>query len=319
MAAIDTLPAEEIAELRQKHYNATVVAVRRQNEELIVLRVRPDLGVPTYKAGQYTVLGLGYWERRIEGAQPEALRPGQERKVAKRAYSICSPILDEQGELVDPAACDYLEFYIVLVKDAGQRAPVLTPRLFCLGEGDRLFVGPKVTGHYTLDAVQPGQDVFFMSTGTGEAPHNAMLVELLRAGHTGRIISACCVRRWRDLAYRETYDEIVRRYPNCSYHPLTTREPENLDETHPGYVGKRYIQDVIESGEIERWYGGPFDPAASHFFFCGNPKMIGIPEIDKEGTRVYPKPRGAIEVLEARGFRADETGRPGNIHFEKYW
>jgi hypothetical protein len=26
-----------------------------------------------------------------------------------------------------------------------------------------------------------------------------------------------------------------------------------------------------------------------------------------------------VEVLERRGFRADEPQQPGNIHFEKYW
>ena len=41
--------------------------------------------------------------------------------------------------------------------------------------------------------------MLFLATGTGEAPHNYMLWELLRRGHTGRILSACCVRYRRDL------------------------------------------------------------------------------------------------------------------------
>ena len=31
------------------------------------------------------------------------------------------------------------------------------------------------------------------------------------------------------------------------------------------------------------------------------------------------RPTGVIEILEQRGFQADETGAPGNLHFEKYW
>ena len=70
----------------------------------------------------------------------------------------------------------------------------MTPRLFMLREGDRLFLSEKIAGVYTLDPVQPDDTVIFLATGTGEAPHNYMLWELLRRGHPGRILSACCVR-----------------------------------------------------------------------------------------------------------------------------
>ena len=33
---------------------------------------------------------------------------------------------------------------------------------------------------------------------------------------------------------------------------LTTREPENLDDSHAAYVGKRYLQEYFESGAFER-------------------------------------------------------------------
>jgi len=46
--------------------------------------------------------------------------------------------------------------------------------------------------------------------------------------------------------------------------------------------------------------GKPLDPAAAHVFLCGNPKMIGVPEKDREtGARVYPKPLGVIEMVYA--------------------
>ena len=79
--------------------------------------------------------------------------------------------------------------------------PALTPRLFMLEEGDRINIGEKITGHYTLDPVKPGDTVVFLGTGTGEAPHNYMLWDLLRRGHTGKILLACCVRYRRDLGY----------------------------------------------------------------------------------------------------------------------
>ena len=53
---------EACAELRQKHYNATVVHLKLVHEDLMVLRIRPDFPVPPHKPGQYSTLGLGQWE-----------------------------------------------------------------------------------------------------------------------------------------------------------------------------------------------------------------------------------------------------------------
>src|SRR4051794_17000539 len=297
---------EQIAELRQNKYNATVVKLTKAHSDLMTIRIRPDFVLPAHKPGQYTSLGLGYWEPRHPGCQDEVLQPGDETRLARRAYSISCGIL-EDGRLLDVDATDWLEFYIVLVRDTGrQEAPALTPRLFLLREGDRLFLGEKITGHFTLDPVRPGDTVVFLSTGTGEAPHNYMLWELLRRGHAGRLLSACCVRYRRDLGYLETHRELERRYPNYTYLPMTTREADNV-------AGKVYIQDLISSGELEGRLGAPLDPAHAHVYLCGNPKMIGVPDKDREtGARVYPKPAGVVELLEARGFRADQP----NVKFQ---
>jgi ferredoxin/flavodoxin---NADP+ reductase len=85
---------------------------------------------------------------------------------------------------------------------------------------------------------------------------------------------------------------------------------------------KVYIQDAITSGELEEFFGAALDPANTHVFLCGNPKMIGVPQRDREtGAVTYPQPPGVIEVLEARGFKADVAAAKfkGNIHFEEYW
>jgi ferredoxin--NADP+ reductase len=184
-----------------------------------------------------------------------------------------------------------------------------------LKEGDRLNIGEKITGHYTLEPVKPGETVLFLGTGTGEAPHNYMTLELLRGGHTGKIFHACCVRYLRDLAYIETHHRLTARHPNYHYMALTTRESDT--------VGKKvYIQDLITSGQLEAQLGEKLDPAKTHVFLCGNPAMIGVPQKNKEtGAREYPKPSGVIEILEARGFQADNAAAKikGNIHFEEYW
>lgn len=313
------LTDDEIASLRQAAYNSTVTAVRKVHDELLVLRVRPDGGIPEYRAGQYTTLGLGYWEPRAPDTQAEHLAGDELRKMVKRAYSMSFPILDDSGELLTPAECAFLEFYVALVRESPGTPPALTPRLFHLSCGDRLFVGPKITGHYTLAPVAAGMHVIFLATGTGEAPHNGMIAELLQRRHSGKIVSVVCVRRQTDLAYLSTHVALERRYPGYCYVVLTTRDPINLDRNRPDFVGKQYIQDLIESGRLEARLGYRLNPGRTHVFVCGNPAMIGIPHTEDDGRHVYPLPIGVVEILERRGFRLDERRRTGNIHVEKYW
>ena len=309
------MTAEEITELRVRRYNATVVSLKLLNPDLMVVRVQPDFPRPTHRPGQYCTLGLGYWERRTEGCQVEALAPGEETKVVRRAYSISCSIYGEPGRLMRLEDNGWMEFYIVLVREnLDGRVPALTPRLFALQEGDRLQLGERITGHYTLEPVAAGDTVVFLGTGTGEAPHNYMTWELLSRGHTGKILNACCVRYARDLGYLKTHRALMSQFPNYTYLPLTTREP--------GATRKVYIQDLIASGELEEKLGGPLDPATTHVFLCGNPKMIGVPLRDRDtGAVIYPTPLGVIEVLEGRGFKADvaATKVRGNVHFEEYW
>jgi ferredoxin--NADP+ reductase len=305
----------DISELRKKRYNATIVRLSRAHSDLMTLRVRPDFPRPPHRSGQYALLGLGFWEPRTPGCQEEQLVDGDETRLARRAYSISCPILSDEGELLDVAATDWLEFYVVLVRDTEkEKAPALTPRLFMLREGERLFLGEKITGAYTLEPVAPEDTVIFLATGTGEAPHNYMLWELLQRGHRGQIVSVSCVRYLRDLGYLATHQKLMQRYPQYSYLPLTTREP--------GQGSKLYIQALITNGDLEARLGRPLDPARTHVFLCGNPKMIGVPEKDREtGQKYYPQPAGVVELLEARGFRCDQPHLKlkGNIHFEEYW
>lgn len=307
---------EEITELRTQKYNATVMRLLKVHSDLLVMRVRPDFPRPVHKPGQYGTLGLGFWEPRAPGCQEEEdLGPDDEKKLAIRSYSLSCSLLDKRGELIDIERADWLEYYVVLVRQSSTvRSPALTPRLFMLREGDRLHVGKKITGNFTLDPVKPQDTVIFLGTGTGEAPHNYMLWELLRRNHSGRILSACCVRYHRDLAYRSIHDELMQRHPNYTYLPMTTRETGNTT--------KVYIQDLVESGELEERLGQSLDPARTHVFLCGNPKMIGVPEKDREtGQRVYPQTKGVIEILEKRGFQCDQpqVKLKGNIHYEEYW
>lgn len=297
-------------------YNATLVAIREVRPWLRIIRIRPDDGPLRFIPGQYTALGLGSWESYVEGAP--SLAASGKPKLIRRAYSFSSPMLDEDGRLVAAGEEALLEFYIVLATGTDAHPAELTPRLFRLRVGDRLFVSPHPKGTYTLAVVQADQDVVFAATGTGEAPHNVMLAKLLASGHRGRILSVVGAREAADFAYQDVHRELERRYANYQYVTLTTREPCNLDATRADFIGKQYVQQFLAGPHWEKFWG-PVNPANTHVFVCGNPQMIGIPRLDEAGRHVYPQPQGAIETLEARGFRAELHGVGGNIHFEKYW
>jgi ferredoxin/flavodoxin---NADP+ reductase len=306
----------EIADLRQKRYNGTVLSVTKSHSDLMIIRVKSDFPRPVHLPGQYCTLGLGNWEPRMPGCQEETLKPTDETKVVRRAYSIACSILGDDDHLLKLESTEHLEFYIVLVREGSEgKPPALTPRLFMLKEGDRVQIGEKITGHYNLEGIKPTDTILLLGTGTGEAPHNYMTWQLLSQGHLGKIINACCVRYKRDLGYFDIHQKLMARFPQYRYLALTTRETDTI--TH-----KVYIQELISSGQLESVLGQPLDPQNTHAFLCGNPKMIGVKvKNPATGELIYPIPIGVIEVLEKRGFQADNATIKfrGNIHFEEYW
>jgi len=54
------LTQSQIEESRNAKYNATVVSIRKVHSDLMVLRVKPDKAIRPHRAGQYTLLGLGF-------------------------------------------------------------------------------------------------------------------------------------------------------------------------------------------------------------------------------------------------------------------
>lgn len=299
----------EVEQLRVEHYNATITHFDFSHEDLWVIRVRPDQRDTVHRPGQYATLGLGYWEPRVDDAD-EGLTESQRSKMIRRSYSISSRIFDQYGYLVDAGEEREIEFYIVHVRPSGDRIPALTPRLAGKRVGDRIYLGPKIAGRYTLDPItDPEADVVFLATGTGEAPHNAMVTELLRKGHRGRIISIVTVRQLRDLGYVEQHHTLEKHWSNYTYLTLPTREPD---------VPKRYIQDVVRDGELESMLNHGLDPRRTHVFLCGNPAMIGLPEWSGH-TPTFPEVEGVVEILHKRGFEPDRRGVIGNVHYEEYW
>jgi ferredoxin--NADP+ reductase len=252
---------------------------------LFILQVVPDgWELPSFTPGQFAVLGLPASAARDPGAEPEEPPPSPETFL-RRSYSIASTSREHQ----------FLEFYLVEV-----RTGALTPRLFALKVGDRLWLGPKMAGLFTLDQVPPEQNVVFLATGTGLAPYMSMLRTHLGADGSRRYAVIHGARTSQDLGYREELLEMARLSPSLLYLPVLTR-PEREPVPWPGCTGRlpAFWKDQV----LERAWGFRPSPADTHCFLCGNPDMV--------------EAMGA--VLAEEGFTEHSKQHPGQIHREKYW
>lgn len=271
--------------------NATLIDRRDVNEELAIVRVRPDAGpVPAFRPGQYITLGL---PREDSTQTAEVQRPNPaatatvaagEVRLVRRAYSIASSAEDR----------DSMEFYVVLV-----RAGRLTPRLWTVETGGRLWMDETAKGEFTLDGVPAGRDLIMVSTGTGIAPFMSMLRTYRGTGRWRRFVMINGVRRAGDLGYHDELLRIGHEDPSVVYVPLVSREPPTS-----GWTGLRgRVQDVLNDAVLAHRSGVRLDPGECHVFLCGNPAMI----------------ESVQTMLEERGFRAQTPTTAGNIHFERYW
>jgi ferredoxin--NADP+ reductase len=264
-------------------YNATVTGREEINPQLIILRVQPDGELFPFNPGQFAVLGLLAREPRVPEADAEESTPDAE-KLIRRAYSIASSSVERQ----------YVEFYLTLV-NSGE----LTPRLFALRHGSRLFLSPKASGVFTLDRVPAHKAVILIATGTGLAPYMSMLRTMLIHESERKFVVLHGGRCSWDLGYRAELESLARVRPNFTYIPSITR-PEQ-DRHFRGATGR--IQSLLEQGIVERLSGLPLDPSLVDVFLCGNPDMIRLVK----------------ELLVARGFVVDQVKQPGSIHVEEYW
>jgi ferredoxin--NADP+ reductase len=220
----------------------------------------------------------------VAGSDPEEPSADPERFI-RRAYSIASS--SRQHE--------YLELYLNLVV-SGE----LTPRLFAMKPGDKIWLGKKITGLFTLDEVPAGANLALISTGTGIAPYMSMLRTDVDCPEDRRIAVLHGARHSWDLGYANELRAMAARCPRFAYLPIVSR-PREEKEPWTGAAG--HVQTLWTEGALERAWGFRPSPENTHVLLCGSPSMI-------EDT---------IRLLQDQGFRLHERGAPGQIHVEKYW
>ena len=302
--------ASLVSEPPRQDYDGTIVEIHDTGSGVRIFRVEPDRTIDGFAAGRYLSVGRGYGEPRFDGRRvevPEARR----HRVVSRPYSLSSTLVT-RGRIHDPTDRNLLEFFIALVDPPPGDPPAeLTPKLWATRPGDRVRLGRRIVGAYTLEPVDPDSDVLLLSTGTGEAPHNAMVNELARNGHRGRVTVLSTARHRHDFAYLRQHWRLEELWPNYTYVPLPTRDP---------YDGvKRRVQDILCHPERALLLGFEPHPDRTHVFLCGNPAMVAPPEWHDDEPH-FATTGGAIELLHHQGFTLDRSGHPpGNVHFEAFW
>jgi ferredoxin--NADP+ reductase len=253
---------------------------------LMILRVAPDgWKLPDFTPGQFAVIGLPGRAPRTPWSDPEEKPPDPDRMI-RRAYSIASSSLSR----------DHLELFITLVRSAE-----LTPRLFALQAGDRLWLGPKLTGMFTMREVPHDQHIVMVATGTGMAPYMSMLRTELAGPAPRRYAVLAGARHSWDLAYSAELVTMARLAPKLAYLPTVSRPQE---EPAPWGGATGYVQALWTGGALERAWGFRPTPRDTHVFLCGNPGMIDE----------------MVKALAAEGFSEQDARNPGGtIHVERYW
>lgn len=259
-------------------WNATVMRRVDVNERVRRVWIRPDSGaVRAFEPGQFVQLG---WPKPEDPAGPPPTRV----RWNKRSYSIAS----------SPAETEAYELCLALVEEG-----VLTPRIFDLAEGARVWCDDAPKGHFTLERIPAGRHLVCVATGTGIAPFVSMLRRYRGTGRFRQLTVLWGAREAADFAYHAELAAAAAADPAVRYAAIASREPESSAWT--GARGR--VQSLFAAEAFGRIAGAPLDPRDTHALLCGNPAMI-------DEVRA---------LLETRGFVLDTARAAGNLHFERYW
>ena len=204
------------------------------------------------------------WIIRVRGEQPFSFRPGQfatfgvhnGQKMIERPYSIVSSPRESE-----------LEFFIELVPQGE-----LTPRLYALKPGDRLYVRKVAKGIFTLDEKSGHRKHFMVSTVTGVSPFVSIARTLHLEEKEGKppgghkiFVLEGASRSW-ELAYDKELASIERDVDWLRYVPTISRPWED-----PSWSGEQGRVHELIVKYLDRF---ACDPSETTAYLCGPPGMI---------------------------------------------
>lgn len=252
------------------HYTETVTYVHHWNEDLFSFRTTRNPGL-RFESGQFVTIGL-----EVKG------RP------LMRAYSIVSPHYAEE-----------LEFFSIKVKDGP-----LTSRLQHLQVGDSMLVSRKPTGTLVISDLNPGKNLYLLSTGTGLAPFLSLIQDPETYESFEKLILVHGVRTVSELAYAELLTKTLAENPyfgdivkeKLIYYPTVTRE---------SFHNQGRLTDLIRSGKLCQDIGfEPINSETDRVMICGGQSMLNETQgiLDDLGFKGGKKSEGPMDYVIERAF-----------------
>ncbi len=234
-----------------------ITHVHHWNDTLFSFKTTRDVAL-RFKNGQFVMIGL-----EVNG------------KPLMRAYSIAANYEEE------------LEFFSIKVQDGP-----LTSILQKVQVGDEILISRKPTGTLVHDDLNPGKNLYLLSSGTGLAPFLSLIRDPETYEKFEKVILVHGTRRISELAYQ---DLILNELPNNEwfeeldiknkliYYPTVTREP---------FENEGRVTTAIETGAIFEKIGlPPFNPETDRAMLCGSPHFLTdvAALLDKVGLKESPR------------------------------
>lgn len=254
---------------------AKIIYTELLKEDLVVIRIVPETGMPKYKTGQFLTIGL-----------PVAA----EKKIVKRAYSIASHAENR----------DYFEFVIRWV-----RKPLpgrVTTELFYLSVGDEVLLG-EPTGEDLIiedkyrDGTPDNRRVVCVGGGTGLAPFIAFAHHFHDTNDKRQLVILHGASYVDELSYKRLLTDYENESKergtnewNFIYRAAISRPKEFYNRSWNGQVGRVesfFKENAKGVSPLDELVGEKVTPENTRIYICGYQGTI-------DGVMDFVSPRGFV-------------------------
>ncbi len=270
---------------------AKITYMELLKEDLIVIRLVPNSGMPDYRTGQFLTIGVPI---------------PTEKKIVRRAYSIAS----------HPENREYFEFVIRWV-----RKPLpgrVTTELFYANVGDEVWLGDPTGAALQISETLPdGQEdnrrIICVGGGTGIAPFIAFAKHFHDTNDRREVVVLHGASYVDELSYKrlltgleEESEKRGRDKWNFRYKAAISRPKEFFNRSWNGHTGRveSFFVPNKKTGlsPVEEMVGEQITPENTIIYICGYQGTID----------------GVIDAIGGRGFVTEHDKNPDGSYSIKY-